>query len=260
MTNTPRTDGWQLVLGLAVIALSAVTALGWIETRELQRRINRLEGVTPPTDGGPSSLTADAGPQFTSLDGALSIRDAASKGDPAAPVVIVEFSDFECPFCARHFRDTFRRIHDRYVATGKIKYVFRHLPLDEIHPNAFEAAEIAECSRRQAQFWPVHEAFFLQQRLLKNGGLRSIAVAAGADAGLLDACLQSGAARAQVAADVTDARRIGAGSTPLFVLGHDQGNGMARIRYSILGARTFATFETVLALLLDRNHEDARAQ
>jgi protein-disulfide isomerase len=122
--------------------------------------------------------------------------------------------------------------------------VFRHLPLEVIHPKAFEAAEVAECSRRQGLFWQVHDRFFRDQRNLKEANLRAVAASAGARPNHLDQCLQ-GSAREQVLKDLTAAREIGAVSTPMFFVGRGSQNEIVRISHSILGARSFEVFETV---------------
>lgn len=242
-------DLWSLILGVAVVALTGISTLGWLETRQLADRVSRLEGGAPSSDGaGEGGTVNPAGnleQQFTRLNAMLGIRDSAYKGDPAAAVVLVEFSDFECPFCARYFRTAYQRIHDGYVATGKVRYVFRHLPLEDIHPKAFEAAEVAECSRRQGLFWQVHDRFFLDQRNLKDANLRAVATSAGAEPNHLDQCLQ-GPAREQVLKDLTDAREIGAASTPMFLVGREAQHGVVRVSHAILGARSFEVFETVL--------------
>jgi protein-disulfide isomerase len=198
-----------------------------------------------------ANAVEDPEKQFTRLNAQLGIRDSAYKGDPAASVVLVEFSDFECPFCARFFRDAYQRIHDSYVATGKVRYVFRHLPLEDIHPKAFEAAEVAECSRRQGLFWQVHDQLFVNQRHLKDANLRAFATSAGAAPNSLDQCLQ-GSAREQVLKDLKDARDIGAGSTPMFLVGREQQHGVVRISHSIVGARSFEVFEAVLEEVIGR--------
>lgn len=247
-----RADLWNVVLGVAVIAMTATSTYQWIEMRTLIGRVDRLER---PDEGReemgaaarPESPTAED--QFTSLNTAITIRQAAFRGDPAASVVLLEFSDFECPFCARHFSNTYKRIVDKYVLTRKIKYVFRHLPLEEIHAKAFVAAEIAECSRRQGVFWDVHDQFFTRQRTLREGDLKGIAVSVGADAGRLDECLDA-SARDQVLRDVSDARNLGVVGTPLFFAGRAISNDMIQASYSINGARSFEVFQEVLDRLL----------
>lgn len=250
-SNPPTTDLWNILLGVALIALTGVSALGWMETRRLGDRVARLEGSTNVTDPGPAVPSAgkEAEQPFARLNTAITIRDSAVKGDPAAAIVVVEFSDFECPFCARHFRDTLKRIDERYIATGKVRYVFRHLPLEELHPQAFLAAEVAECSRRQGLFWEMHDQFFTRQRSLKSLDLPAQAAVAGADRARLDDCL-TGSAREQVLRDVADARSLGIAGTPFFFVGRPASGGIIQATHSINGARPFEVFESVLNELL----------
>src|SRR3954464_14151903 len=81
----------------------------------------------------------------------ISIQGAPALGSATARVVVVEFSDFQCPYCGKFARETFETIQERYIAPGTIRYVFRHFPLDEAHPKAFRAAEAAECANQQGK-------------------------------------------------------------------------------------------------------------
>jgi protein-disulfide isomerase len=96
----------------------------------------------------------------------VSLAATPSKGRADAPVTIVEFSDFQCPFCARHVRETLPQLEKEYIGTGKVRYVYRNLPLESIHSNAFRAAEAAACANESGKFWPLHARFFANQRTL----------------------------------------------------------------------------------------------
>ena len=87
----------------------------------------------------------------------LSIKDDPFKGSSTAKVTLIEFSDYQCPFCARHVRETFPQIERDYIATGKVKYVFRDFPLTAIHKQAFKAAEAANCAGAQDKYWDMHD-------------------------------------------------------------------------------------------------------
>lgn len=90
----------------------------------------------------------------------LNLGDAIFKGDANAKVVLVEFSDFQCPFCARFYSDTLGQLEKEYVDTGKVKFVYKHFPLISIHPYAQKAAEASECAREQGKFWEMHDMMF----------------------------------------------------------------------------------------------------
>ena len=141
--------------------------------------------------------------------------DQPSKGDPAGLVTVVEFSDFECPYCSRA-ADTLKALTERYPS--KVRFVFRHFPLS-FHPNARPAAEHSVCAHEQGKFWPFHDLVFQNQR----GGigpdqLGALAEQAGLDRGKLDECLASGRARAKVDADYNKGLEVGVQGTPSFYI------------------------------------------
>jgi protein-disulfide isomerase len=87
----------------------------------------------------------------------VSIEGGATKGNKDAKVTLVEFTDYQCPFCSRHFRDAMPQIDNDYVKTANIRYVLREFPLASIHPLAFKAAEAANCSGEQGKYWEMHD-------------------------------------------------------------------------------------------------------
>ncbi len=90
----------------------------------------------------------------------VEIGDSPVKGDANAPITIVEFSDFQCPFCARFYTQTLGQIEREYIDTGKVKLVYKDFPLNSIHPNAQKAAEAARCAGEQNKFWEYHDKLF----------------------------------------------------------------------------------------------------
>jgi protein-disulfide isomerase len=148
---------------------------------------------------------------------------ARSKGAATAPVTVYEMADFQCPACRLFTVTIMPALDSEYVRTGKVRWVFIHLPLTSIHPNAMAAAEVATCAGRQGRFWPVHDALYLRQdswARLKDPRDTLIALAqrAGVDRGKLKACLQSETVRAEVERDAERAKRAGARATPSFYI------------------------------------------
>jgi protein-disulfide isomerase len=94
----------------------------------------------------------------------LGTGDGPFKGAPDARVTVVEFSDYQCPFCGRHARETLPKIDETYIKTGKVKYVFRDFPLERIHPNAVKAAEAARCAGESGKYWEMHNRLFGDQK------------------------------------------------------------------------------------------------
>ena len=144
------------------------------------------------------------------------------KGDPDAPLVVVEFSDFECPFCRTYAVDTQPTVDATFVETGQVLWVFKHLPLS-IHPSAPNAAAAAECAGDQGQFWEMHDVLFESVERWAGDGvdtdvvLVEIAGELGLDSGEFASCFAGRSALERVLADMDDARGI-ISETPSFVV------------------------------------------
>jgi len=137
-----------------------------------------------------------------------------SMGDQSGVVEVVEFSDFECPYCSRA-ADTLRGLKERYPE--KVRFTFRHFPLS-FHPRAKPAAEHAQCAHEQGLFWQFHDLVFANQKELGPDKLAEYAVQAGVDKGKFDECLSSGRASAHVTADLAKGQEVGVGGTPSFYI------------------------------------------
>ncbi len=137
-----------------------------------------------------------------------------SKGPDTAKVVIVEFSDFQCPFCSRA-ATTVDQVMEQYA--GKVKLVFRQFPLD-FHAEAPKAAEAGLCADDQKKFWEMHDAMFKNQDKLKVEDLKAHAAAIGLDAAKFNECLDSGKKKAIVDGDMADGKKVGVSGTPAFFI------------------------------------------
>jgi protein-disulfide isomerase len=136
-------------------------------------------------------------------------------GPARAKVTMVEFVDFECPFCGRYARETFPRLQRDYGA--RVRYVSRQFPLD-IHPHAQDAAVAAECAAEQGRYWQYHRQLFAHQQSLDRRGLVALARRAGLDTRRHSACIRSGPPKARVARDVAEGRSYGVTGTPTFFI------------------------------------------
>ncbi len=176
----------------------------------------------------------------------VSLNGVALKGASTAKIVLIEFSDFECPFCGQHAQGPYAEIQQQYVSKGKIQYAFRHFPLDQLHPAARQAAEAAACANAQGRFWEFHDMLFVNQRALQLPKLQEYAKTAQVDSSKFDACMTGRQMAAPVADDLAEARRLGLSATPAFVIGEIQPNQTVRVTRRIVGAYPMPVFQLEL--------------
>lgn len=219
--------------------------------RQLQEiKVLLLQQNRPPQPARQPVPTAQAPVAPPALPAApISIEGAAARGNANAKVVIIEFSDFQCPFCGRYTRETFNQLDREYVDTGKVRYVFRNFPLEKIHPNAFKAAEAAECARQDGKFWPLHDRLFLNQQALSDVELLNHAKAVGMDGPAFQKCV-TGPVAAKIRQDLEDGARAGVTGTPAFYLGTVQKDGKVHVLRRVSGAVPYANFKATIDSLL----------
>jgi protein-disulfide isomerase len=166
----------------------------------------------------------------------LSLAGATVVGDSAAPLVMVEFSDFQCPYCGRFARETLPQLTKKYVDTGRMRIAFRNLPL-AIHPFAQKAAEGALCAGESGQFWRMHDLLFQDQNGLGEDAIVGKALSLGLAEPAFRACL-NGTERAQVEEDASIAKNLGLTGTPSFFVGTSQDGGRrVRVLVALAGAQ-----------------------
>ncbi len=178
----------------------------------------------------------------------VSLDDDPVKGNPDAPVTVVEFSDFQCPFCSRFFEQTLPLIEENYIDTGKIKFVYKDLPLDSLHPNARSAHIAAECADEEGKFWEYHDVLFQKQaewqRLASSDlgiTLSQFAVDLGMQAASFESCMESQDIADEVNQDTLEAARYGATGTPTFFIGNEK-DGFIKL----VGAQPYAAFQRAI--------------
>lgn len=164
---------------------------------------------------------------------AVATNGAPIRGDEHAPVTLVEFSDFHCPFCKR-VQPTLATLLDRYP--GKVKLVFRDLPLRQLHPQAPRAAEAARCAQDQGKFWEYHDVLFQQAPKGSDDNLKQYATDVGLDSEKFSTCLGQSLHREAVQRDVDEATKLGLNGTPAFFI-----NGRL-----ISGAQPLETFVQII--------------
>jgi protein-disulfide isomerase len=186
-----------------------------------------------------------------------SVADAPFLGRADAPVTVVEFSDYECPFCQRFFATTLPALKRDYIDAGKVRYVFRDYPLDQLHPQARKAAEAAHCAGEQGRFWEMHDLLFQNAKALAPPQLAEHARAVGVDGARFDECLVSGRHAARVERGLADGATAGVRGTPGFVIGRMKVGDVVE-GTPIRGAQPLETFRRIIDELLAQPEASTR--
>ncbi|MEW5896813.1 MAG: DsbA family protein [Nanoarchaeota archaeon] len=200
--------------------------------------LSNLAAGNVPGDSIPGDKPADNFPEPPSapaIDKSKLADDDAVKGDKNAPVTIVEFSDYQCPFCQKFYTETFPQIEEKYIKTGKVKFVYRDFPLN-FHQNAQKAAEAAECAGEQGKYYEMHNKLFEEG---VDGGIdafKQYAQDLKLDIAKFNQCLDSGKMKTEVQKDLQDGQSLGVSGTPAFFI-----NGK-----EVVGAQPFSVFGQII--------------
>ncbi len=203
----------------------------------LEARVIDIQSQQPTQDGNTPSQPI-----------VISIDDDPIIGDPDAPINIIEFSDFQCPFCARFNAETLPLLIEEYIDSGKVKLVYRDFPLHNIHPNAVPAAVAAECADEQDGFKMMHDLIFDRQSEWSGVSVdeavvlfSTYATTINLDQEEFDSCLFSGRYVEEIGNDLNDGRSYGIDGTPGFLIGNDD------LGYVTLsGAQPFEVFQQII--------------
>lgn len=200
---------------------------------------------TGPNDGKAQATAAAQAAQPVTVP----LSDEPAKGSPDALITIVEYSDYQCPFCLRHFQQTMPQLQ-AYIDAGQVQYLFKDFPLTSIHPQAPKAHEAARCARELAgdeMYWTMHDLLFINQAVWSQPPvpqhipvLKELAAQAGLPQAEFDECLDSGRYANAVNAEVVEGTQLGVRGTPAFFI---NGNLLA-------GAQPFTVFQQAIEQLL----------
>lgn len=207
------------------------------EIRELK------ELLASERDGSPSSKRYS-----------MSVEGLPFMGERNARLTVVEFSDYQCPYCAKYVSETMPQIVRDYVKTGKVKYVSGDFPIEEIHPQALKAAQAAACAGEQGKYWEMREQLFKNQSALGQGELSLHAQAVGLSVLPFQRCLFSDKYDARFREGREVAGELGVSGTPSFVIGLTDADGSKmQVLKVIVGAQPYANFKGVLDRLMTAN-------
>ena len=245
--NPPSKMLKGLVVAVAVAAFFAGYSAGMFTNPTDGITEEQLDAILSEIDSKIAVPAADrespGGPQAVRV----SLDDDPMKGDPGAGLTIVEFSDFQCPFCSRFYEQTLPLIERDYIDTGKVNFVYRDFPL-QFHQNAVPAHIAAECADEQGMFWPYHDLLFERQNEWQSvqaemifGQLAQYAADLKLDSGDFESCLGSAALADEVQHDYADGVEYGVRGTPAFFVGNAQDGYVL-----ISGAQPFEAFQSVI--------------
>lgn len=168
-------------------------------------------------------------------------------GSDEALVTLIEYSDYECPFCIRHTEQTMPQINANFIDTRRIRYVFKDFPIDQLHPDAIRAHEAGRCAAAQDKFWNLHRLLFSAPGTHTPDALEQRAAEAGLNMTTFRACLSVGQVKNAIQATVAEAANLGANGTPAFFIGvRDPATNQVRIARAISGAQPYSVFEQAL--------------
>jgi protein-disulfide isomerase len=192
------------------------------------------------------------------VDLTIKVADDPTKGKPDAKVTLIEFTDYQCPFCSRHTKATFPQLEKNFVDTGKLRYVLRDFPLSSLHPQAPKAHEAAHCAGDQGKYWEMHNQLFANQKELQADKLLDYAEDAGvSDMSAFETCLDSGKYEEKTNASLKEGQEAGVRGTPSFLLGYSEANGNVKAVKLIRGALPFSFFQQQINnLLTPKNTEE----
>lgn len=249
-------ESTAILIGSIIISLAILSNGGIIQIKGLNTSKAAAGTQAAQAQSQPSQQAAQAAaPQAPSGPVKVSVADEPVLGQKSAPVTLVEFVDYECPFCKRFIDQTFSDIKKNYIDTGKVKVIMRNFPLS-FHQNAHKESQAALCARDQGGdsiYYKFHDEIF--KRTTSNGTglaldqLPKIANDLGIDGSKLQGCLDSDKYKAKVDQDISEGTKAGVSGTPAFFVGKST-SGNEIDGQIVVGAQPYSAFQTIIDQLL----------
>ena len=213
------------IASLLLFSLSAWSASTKEEILELRVQVEEIQNDLAEIkrllqDGAaraPAAAPTAAPPGFAEQE--VSIGDSPVMGKEKAPVTIIEYSDYQCPFCARNFNDVMPILEEEYIDTGKVKFVMRENPLTNLHPDAMKASMAALCAGDQGKYWEMQKELFTNQKQLKEDNLKTYAANIGLNTASFNECLDGNQHQSTISKDMASGAKLGVRGTPGFFIG-----------------------------------------
>lgn len=240
-----------ILIGSVVISLAILINGGAIRFKDSTTRSANTTQAAQQLPSQPNQQAPQAAAPENTGPIKVSLDDDPVLGDKNAPITLIDFSDYECPFCKRHFDQTFAQIKKDYIDSGKVKYVYRDLPLPFHDPMATKEAIAANCAREQGNdtaYFKYHHEIFKRTKSNGNGlavdDLYTIASDLALNSGNFKSCLDSEKYKDEVQKDLADASKYGATGTPTFFIGKSTGSEIEGTM--LVGAQPYGAFKTII--------------
>jgi protein-disulfide isomerase len=234
-----RSTGATIFLMLAAILLSACTTPVSVPTSHGEP----VTAVTHQRSSKSSGMAYQEGAAYVARNAPpmIGLAGAHRMGSAQARIGIVEFSDYQCPYCRGFHEQVFPRLKKEYVDTGIVQFIHKDLPLRSIHPQALPAALAASCAAAQQRFWPMHDALYANSGQLNPALYPQLGRELGLDEAKFTACLGDVSRQQLIMRDIGEARGLGITVTPSFMIGRIQGDALI-VASMAKGAASFDAF------------------
>jgi protein-disulfide isomerase len=232
-----------LAAGAALLAGTVTAQAQGITSEQAAQILEELKAIRKNLETRPIAPQAAAPAPARPVDDKVSyafVPGNYTLGKEDAPLVLVEYTDYQCPFCQRFHNDAFAQIKTNYIDTGKIRFVTRDFPLS-FHENAMRGAVAARCSAEQGKFWDFRNTLIANASQLQADKIAVYAANASLDVPKFKACLDSDKYKAAIDKDMAEGQLAGVTGTPAFVLGRIQNGKIEGVR--LVGAMPYGQFD-----------------
>jgi protein-disulfide isomerase len=223
-------QNWAKLAFFVAAAALVVSGLAWYRTGVVLDEVRAGRQERPGDTAGGREPVID-------------LKGVPALGPDAARVALVEFSDYECPFCIRHFQQTMPRLVTDYIKTGRIRYAFRDWPVASLHPESIRAHEAAHCAAEQNRYWEIHPRLFGPSGSHSSDRLLGLAQDVGLDMKAFSACVESRRSDTAIRQTSQMAVEFGATGTPTFFIGlRDPATEHVTVLQELTGAQPYEVF------------------
>jgi protein-disulfide isomerase len=235
-------------IGAALLGGASLARADGITSEQAQQILDELKAIHKSLDARPAAPAQPAAQ--APVDDKVNMAFPAggfSVGKDNAPLVLVEYTDYQCPFCQRYHNDSFAQIKTNFIDTGKVRYVSRDFPLP-FHENARRSATAARCAAEQGKFWELRHTMIVNASQLQPDKLGGYAQSVSMDVPKFQACVDSDKYRAAIDKDIAEGTAAGVNGTPSFVLGRIENGKLQGVR--MVGAMPYPQFEAKIQEML----------